>query len=352
MRAFLILLIVALVLALYCVVGARTLHVPSEYTTIRSGINAADYGDTVLIACGTYYEYDISMYYPHDGICVRSETGSPDCVTIDGHGGGRPVFSLGDYIGRETRFEGLTITGGTWHSGAGFFCYPAHPTVSNCVFTDNHVSHYGGAMLCAKSHPAVVGCVFSNNSSGYVGGAIEFAGRPASAELTDCVFVNNSAPSGGAVHAQGNSSPTFTRCTFFGNSATEAGAGVYASWTASQPFLYNCIIAFSPEGDAVHCSHEGSVVLECCDIYGNTGGDWVGCISHQYGVNGNFSECPLFCGPANDDFRLQECSPCAPGNHPHGYECGLIGAYGVGCECGLPSKVQPTTWSSLKALYR
>jgi hypothetical protein len=40
-----------------------------------------------------------------------------------------------------------------------------------------------------------------------------------------------------------------------------------------------------------------------------------------------------------------------PGNHPDGYECGLIGAWGEGCSCG-PSETEPTTWGAIKAMYK
>jgi len=46
---------------------------------------------------------------------------------------------------------------------------------------------------------------------------------------------------------------------------------------------------------------------------------------------------------------LQADSPCAPGNHPDGMDCGTIGALGV--ECGTV-KAKAVTWGSVKALYR
>ena len=49
--------------------------------------------------------------------------------------------------------------------------------------------------------------------------------------------------------------------------------------------------------------------------------------------------------------RLCDGSPCLPGNHPDGYDCGLIGAWGEGCSCG-PNRRQPTTWGSIKSTYR
>jgi hypothetical protein len=72
-------------------------------------------------------------------------------------------------------------------------------------------------------------------------------------------------------------------------------------------------------------------VLTCCDVYGNAGGDWVGYIADQAGINGNFSADPLFCDTANGDLHIFNASPCAPANN----SCGvLIGALDVGCTYG------------------
>jgi len=58
-----------------------TIHVPDDQPTIQSGLHAAASGDTVLVACGTYYEYGIDL---KSGVALRGETGRDDCVTIDG----------------------------------------------------------------------------------------------------------------------------------------------------------------------------------------------------------------------------------------------------------------------------
>jgi hypothetical protein len=143
-----------------------------------------------------------------------------------------------------------------------------------------------------------------------------------------------------------DSSPILTGCTFSGNGADYFGGGMYCE--SGSPTLAECIIAFSTDGGAVYCGSGGAATLACCDVFGNAGGDWFGCIADQYGVNGNFSEDPLFCGDLNPDepYTLHASSPCAPENNP---ECGLIGAWEVGC--GL-TPVQATSWGAVKAMYR
>jgi hypothetical protein len=88
--------------------------------------------------------------------------------------------------------------------------------------------------------------------------------------------------------------------------------------------MENTIVAFGTEGAGVAAC--GS--LKCCNIYGNAGGDWIGCLAGKDTVNGNLCEDPLFCNLAGGDYHLCDASTCAPAQQP---ECGLIGALGVGC---------------------
>jgi len=64
-------------------------------------------------------------------------------------------------------------------------------------------------------------------------------------------------------------------------------------------------------------------------------------------AHSNFDSDPLFCGLSN--YYLRNDSPCAPGNHPDGLDCGLIGPLPVGCG---PVHVETKTWGAVKALYR
>ncbi len=87
--------------------GVRT--VPFPYPTVQAGLNAAQTGDTVVVAPGTYVE---NLLWPdRAGISLRSEQGA-SVTFLDG---GRNETVLGLYhasIDTTTRIQGFTITGG------------------------------------------------------------------------------------------------------------------------------------------------------------------------------------------------------------------------------------------------
>jgi hypothetical protein len=228
--------------------------------------------------------------------------------------------------------------------------YGPYLTLINCTFSENGAVS-GGALFCLDCSAIVSNCTFAGNwvrmgypGMGNMGGGMYCQGSTVT--VSSCTFFGNSAEyyeyfggTGGGMYCL-SSTVAVSSCTFFGNSAVNCG-GVSGATT-----LENTIVAFSAEGQGV-CG--GTLV--CCDIFGNEGGDWVGDIADQLGINGNFSACPTFCNAVGDDFTLCDESPCLPGNHPDGYDCGLIGSWGQGCVCG-PSVTEPTTWGGIKAIYR
>jgi hypothetical protein len=113
--------------------------------------------------------------------------------------------------------------------------------------------------------------------------------------------------------------------------------------------LANTIIAFGLLGEALYCMGTGAATLACSDVYGNAGGDWIGCIADQAMNAGNFSADPVSCDPQAGDLSLADNSPCLPGNHPNGADCGLIGALGEGCFPPVPTAA--VSWGDIKARY-
>lgn len=332
------------------------LHVPSEeYPTIQSAINASTDGDTILVAPSTYTgDGNRDLYMPWWQIVLKSESG-PDNTIIDCEGSSddqhRGLYL--DYYGSpDNVVDGFTFRGGydqygnggaIWidnvspkiknctfenNSGHALNCTWAYPIVSNCRFIGN-TGDYGGAVRCSGGEAQFTNCTFENNSAQYNGGALYCTWS--SPKVTDCLFDGNSAQQGGAISSlyypeDAGSSMLLANCTFVKNSAN-TGAGIYLD-TAGTPSILNCIIAFSPQGEAIYVNGAGGPTLFCCDIFANAGGDWTGDIASQQGVNGNFSLDPFFCDFANGNYQITGNSPCAAANN----SCkALIGLYDVGC---------------------
>jgi hypothetical protein len=216
----------------------------------------------------------------------------------------------------------------------------------------------GGSMRnCTMTRCMVMGNRTTGNLGMY-GGGLECSGST----IGECVFVANYVRGGGGFGVevwgggaiamrftyQPENPNTITNCTFIGNVAEQDRSigiapvgGILLQWGGE---VHNCIFA---ENTGAAC-HAPTAVFSCNDLFGNSGGNAV-CGTD---AGGNFSADPQFCAtdPATSlNVTLQSDSPCAPGNHPNGFPCGLIGSGPVGC--GTVS-VKPHTWTQVKEVYR
>lgn len=423
-----LLVCIAIMFLGYAYASAHTWYITDDgmgdAPTIQAGLDSASAGDTVLVACGMYYEHDIAM---KSGVCLCGETGDPTCATIDAQDLGRVLVCIDGAVG--TRIEGLTLTGGTTAaSGGGVYVdYPSHVEMVALIISDNTSYGEGGGGLGSEAQTlSLTDVVFSGNyTDGEGGGAylvyggyqltrVTFLGNSAeswgggfacdsgdSIAAEDCIFTGNSALRGGGASCLVMEKSAFRNCMFAENAATDWGGGIYTEAdnpdieyctfvgnTATYgggifsdqylaPHLYNCtfyrnaatygccaggwyaacirmekcILAYGLCGPSIHVGFDSTPIFTCCDIYGNEGGDWIPAIADQCGVDGNFSACPSFCNAGLGDLQLCDESPCLPGNHPQGEDCGLIGAWAEGCSCG-PTEAEHATWGTIKAMYR
>ena len=185
-----------------CTEGCGTEENPWKY--IQDAINEIDvsgYGDTILVAQGTYLENIDFRGLP---ISIISRDG-PEVTIIDGSDpdnldyGSTVIFISGE--DDASRLEGFTITGGTgslagsyYQAGGGIYCEGSSPDLSNCVLHGN-TAQWGGGLYCDNASPEMDGvAIYDNTVDSY-----------------------NSA--GGGVYCSNESSPTLSGCEIFQNHA-------------------------------------------------------------------------------------------------------------------------------------
>jgi hypothetical protein len=211
------------------------------------------------------------------------------------------------------------------------------------------VSHNGNNGVSGPGPANIEDCEVSGN--GHNGIFVD----PSPLSVTRSRICNNA--QNGVSYGEGSLS--LQKCLVAGNS----GYGIYVSEAVGSIvecticdntnsgiycFVYSPGIGFSIMSDngGYGVSYYGPApTLSCCDIFGNTSGDWVGGIANQYGVNGNFSAEPFFCDRLAHNYYLANISPCAPDNSPP--QCGLIGALPVDCLCGVEGPIASASTSML-----
>ena len=327
-----------------------------DYPTIQAAIAAAADGDTVLLADGTFTgSGNRGIDFQGKGIVVASQSGDPDSCIIDCESAARG-FEFHSGEGHSSVLNAVGVTrgiGGDGWGGGGVLCVQgASPQIVNCAFWNNLASSYGGAIACVsgstayvsncrfwqnsayeggamlsyESSPAVVGCTFAANSAQF-GGAllISYDNGPDVASFSDCVFDSNIGAQGPGAMYLWYCRPLFTNCSI----VRSAFEGIRCRGDSA--VLQNTIIAFGQGPGVVVDGSPTPPAMTCCDVFGNSGGDWTECIADQYGVNGNISLDPLFCDLDVGDVHLRDDSPCAPYAPPN-EECDLVGALGVSCQ--------------------
>ncbi len=220
-----------------------------------------------------------------------------------GAGGGGAAAGGGGGAAEKT----LAYTTG---AGGAMFNSGSHPTVSDCVFSQNSAAEGGGGMYNYDATPYIVNCVFTlntaanntdagtladslplvaGNGGGGGGGGGGSAVGGAGGGTTQAVPAYTV---GGAIRNDA-SSPSLMNCTFSGNYALD-GAAIYNN--ASTPSIINTILwGDSPNeisGDASSVSTVG---------YSDVQGGYAG--------TANIDSDPFFVGPLYD-LRLLTGSPC------------------------------------------
>lgn len=285
--------------------AASTLNVPASYPTIQAAINAAQPGDEVVVASGTYTGAgNVDLDFQGKAIIVRSASGAAGC-TIDCNGSTASphrgfIFQSGETSAAVV--DGFSIRRGATRSGAisdefngaAILCNQlSSPTIRNCVMENNNAACWGGAVCCSDASPTLINCTIRNNTVGDDGGAL-FSWGGGEPTLINCLLAGNvSGATGGAITSFNNSGGTIhvQNCTIAGNSANW-GSAIYG-WYLD---VDNTIIWGNTGGTFQVYQHESNSVR-----YSNVQGGYTG--------PGNINIDPQFADAAAGDFRLAAGSP-------------------------------------------
>jgi len=212
-----------------------------DHTSIGAALGAMSIGETITIGSGIYFESGLRM--PRMGT-LRSESGRPADVVIDGGGAARILSTAGDAL-----IEGITFRDG-----------------------DEPVGQ-GGALL-AGGAITIRNCAFDSNTAATIGGAIaQLGGGPLT--VLDSIFVRNTAQRGGAIFSSGH--VTIARGIFRNNTAadpTSASGGALhlraGALVTNTRFEANTTRAFRAAGGAINLTSAGVYEFQSSSLTGNS----------------------------------------------------------------------------------
>lgn len=196
------------ILSLLCVniqLFAAVINVPADQPTIQSGVDAAENGDTVLVADGIYKgEGNVNIDFKGKLITVKSLNGAKatiiDCEKEDETRG----FIFQNRETNDSILDGFTIKNGLHEKGGGIYCNKSSPTIRHCIITENRAddllksSGFGGGIFCRNANVYLYSCIITNNrASSTLGGGVYFKGdsesriKPFQPIIYNCTISDN-----------------------------------------------------------------------------------------------------------------------------------------------------------------
>ncbi len=350
MKAIYVIISIAALVFLAPAASAVIINIPGDYPTIQEGIDAAQNGDTVLVAPGLYTG---GILIQDKNILLTSAEG-PQVTTIRGF-----LNILGEAVDTICVIRGMTITKNiddplydrrsllliedssplivgnivedneTWRVGAGISCDRSGAIIRGNIIRDNFAYVEAGGIQ-ASSGVEIDGNIISENRAGFSicergdAGGLTLSGPVI---LRYNLIIDNETyraacnPRGGGILMYSSPHTHIYNNTIVGNSARIGpdgglGGGIYFSVNPNDEdmFYKNNIIAFNPYGGGIHGTIPDSAdaVWDYNLVFGNGGGDYIGIEPGPHDIQ----EDPLFVDRFSGDYHLLPNSPCIDAGDP------------------------------------
>lgn len=298
----------------------QIIHIPSDYSSIQEGINAALNGDTVLVDEGTYFE---NINFRGKEIVVASRfiiVGDYihiNNTVIDGSQSAEPdtgscvIFGSGE--GSGAVLAGFTITGGTgtnfdfgggavFREGGGIIMNNSSAIIKNNLIINNEskivpnaAGGGGGGISSMFGNPQVLNNIIMQNTASYAAGMV--LNWSAGTVKNNLIYKNSGGGQYGTAGLMIWESPSMSAIvennTIVENVSLSTAGGLSVQNTSA--IIRNNIIWGNTQQSGTQVTGYQTSVFEYCnteDVYPGTG---------------NISLSPNFY---NEGFLLNDTSPC------------------------------------------
>jgi len=233
-----------------------------------------------------------------------------------------------EFSGNSFSFNSCTTENQWWGAGANFTASPGIVIAKHNEFLNNSgpidvVAGPGGGLTiihALESKVVIDGNVFINNTAKHGGGF--YAKNSYNLSVFNNLFSGNLTRLGGGIglfhnevqsdlsaDLKSTTSPSITNNTFYNNHADETGGAIRLTGNAGEGLITFNNIFWENEaqlgGNDIYNNSTTNFIhvaysnIAESGIYGNWSGDW------------NINDDPLFFAPWNNDFHLDQNSPCA-----------------------------------------